>query len=92
MRKTRLLVSCLVLFACASGLVLFARPILPGGGGGGPDPDGFVGCPVPACMAPCVYPPPPQVVCKAPGGSVFVTSFACCCCGGSENSYKFLGS
>jgi len=43
-------------------------------------PAPWLSCPVPSCAAPCVYPPPPQVLCKAPGGPAFVTSYACCCC------------
>jgi hypothetical protein len=61
----------------------------PGPGSGGNAKGGFQPCPVPACMAPCVFPPPPQVTCKS-GKSTFVTSFACCCCGGSGNSFKPL--
>jgi hypothetical protein len=49
----------------------------------GPDPDGFVPCPCPPCMAPCVFMAEPQGECKGPDGSVAETTFTCCCCGGS---------
>lgn len=56
-----------------------------GGSGGGTS---WQACPVPSCMAPCVYPAPPQVLCRDPDGSVAATTYFCCCCG-SADGYSF---
>jgi hypothetical protein len=92
MRKSIAMVGILVVLVgvvSVSAATLMTRPAPGPGGGGGPDTQGFYPCPWPPCMAPCVYPAPPEVLCKAPDGSVTRTTFACCCCGGSGNSYKF---
>ena len=52
---------------------------------------GFVACPSPPCMAPCVFGAEPTVLCKTRGGGKpTATTWACCCCGSSGTKYKPL--
>ncbi len=49
----------------------------------------FTPCPTPACMAPCVFGAPPEVLCQSADGSVAETTYFCCCCGGGGGSNSF---
>jgi len=68
----------------ASGFTLLAKPDRPS--------KGWLACPFPPCMAPCVLGAEPQVLCKMSSGPPVPTTWACCCCGsaGSGRRYKPL--
>jgi hypothetical protein len=77
----RIAVSVLLVAAiCAGGVSLFAKP---------DRSKGWLACPFPPCMAPCVLGAEPQVLCKMSSGPPVPTAWACCCCGGAGSGHRF---
>jgi hypothetical protein len=81
-KTLRILVSVFLVAAiCAGGFTLLAKPDKPA--------KGWLTCPFPPCMAPCVLGAEPAVLCKTPGERPVATTWACCCCGGSGPANRF---
>ena len=95
--RTSLILALVGLVALSAALVAGSRrsdELNPGAPGDtfDPQPVRFESCPTPACMAPCVFGAPPEVVCLGSDGSVSATTYFCCCCGGGggANQYRQL--
>ena len=95
MTRRNLVLLLVALIALSAVLVAGARrdEVAPGQGGEEyrthPEQP-FQQCPMPPCMAPCVFGTPPEVECKTSDGVVSETTYFCCCCGSAGNQFRSL--